>query len=606
MEEERVVNKEEILIKWVKQPPAAPLVQYLRDAEKISAWRFTGNKKNVLDIASESSVTLGIKAEHITRVDASPEASTMAKKILQSVVNKFVVVTPSNPLLPFSADRFDAAVSIGPYDWLFLDIKKLTDEVYRVVMPGGIYVVSVPTTKSPYCTPKSKRMFKYYTVEELVRLINNSGWFLTDYVLIYQPPSLLYRLPILLQKILTKFCWLMTKYYTYMRLWNKASYIVVLLDKESKIINYKNYLKQALATVFRSSDDNGFWDTKENKIIRALHYRITEKGEIEWYPDDSIKWRYAPFALMGIMQWRISSVSTDRYDSQLKLELNYFMEKLKDKRILSIMPSYGIGPLILSFSLAYKVFQNEKYKEIAWSLYKYSIKRFSFNNSEDCLCLYGWCFLYEIEKNSNLLSNINKYLENIVRRQNRKGIFIFNNSTTRRHQNQMYTLWGIGKAIEVTERREFLVNMERTIGYTIKRRMLNNGAFIWEDVSVLKKLIHRLKNMRHRSKNLVPYWTLLFECHQTFFVNAVFQYYKAGGSKNYDPEIRQAMDWIYGQNALKKDLVAISGIGVPMRMMNFKGRMDIEGQMFKGAYEVGSYIMALTNLIGKDKSARSV
>lgn len=227
-------GKEKILKKWVKQPPTTPLVQYLRDAEKISAWRFIRGRKKILDIASESNVTLRIKAEYITRVDASPESSTIAKKILQSVVNKFVVVIPSSPLLPFSTDRFDAAVSIGPYDWLFLDIKKLTDEVYRVVMPGGIYVVSVPTTKSPYCTPKSKRLFKYYTVEELVRFINNSGWFLMDYVLIYQPPSLLYRLPILLQKIFTKFCWLMTKYYTYMRLWDKASYIVVVLEKREE------------------------------------------------------------------------------------------------------------------------------------------------------------------------------------------------------------------------------------------------------------------------------------------------------------------------------------------------------------------------------------
>lgn len=386
---------------------------------------------------------------------------------------------------------------------------------------------------------------------------------------------------------------------------NKMSYYYLIAEKDKEgfhnELRLKTYLNQAITTLFRPIKDKGFWDEQENKIVRALNYEFTKKGKIIWSPDNSIKWRYAPFALMGIMQWRVSSVSTDKHDSKLKAELNYFMEKLKDKRILSIMPSYGICPLILSFSLAYKVFQNENYKEIAWSLYEYSIKRFSFNNSEDCLCLYGWCFLYEIEKDNNLLSNINKYLENIVRKQNRKGIFIFNNSTTRKHQNQMYTLWGIGKAIEVTGRREFLVNMERAIDYTIKQRMLNNGAFIWEDVPILKKLIYRLRSIRHKSKNLVLYWTLLFECHQTFFVNAVFQYYKAGGNKNYDPEIRRAIDWIYGQNVLEKDLVTISSIGVPMRMMDIKGKMDIDGQMFKGAYEIGSYIIALTSLIEKGK-----
>ena len=57
------------------------------------------------------------------------------------------------------------------------------------------------------------------------------------------------------------------------------------------------------------------------------------------------------------------------------------------------------------------------------------------------------------------------------------------------------------------------------------------------------------------------------------------------------------MDWIYGNNSLNKNLVEISGIGVPMRMMSIKGKMDVDGQMFKGSYEIGSYVMALTNLI---------
>lgn len=243
---------QEIIKRWVKQPPSTPLVQYLRDSEKISAWKFINGKEKVLDIASESNVTLGIKAKYITRVDVSLEASSLAKNILKDVVQEFVIIDPRRPILPFPKDSFDAAVSIGPYDWLFLDIIKLTDEVYRVVKENGIFVFSVPTIKSPYCTPESRNKFRYFTIPELKSLIDNSKWDLKDFALIYQPPRIFYVVSYLLWKYLPssiqavvhkpliKFCQWMTKYYTHKALWSKASYIVVVLEKRGGKDNKKN------------------------------------------------------------------------------------------------------------------------------------------------------------------------------------------------------------------------------------------------------------------------------------------------------------------------------------------------------------------------------
>jgi SAM-dependent methyltransferase len=229
------MSSEEILKKWVKQPPTTPLVQYLRDAEKISAWRFIRGRKKILDIASESNVTLGINAKHITRVDASLEAGNLAKEILGKIVNNFVVIDPSNPILPFPKNNFNAAVSIGPYDWLFLDVEKLTKEVYRVVVDEGLFVFSVPTFKTPYYEPQNERKFRYYTIDKLMSLINNSDWNLKDFMLLYQPPKIFYSMssiaPSNLQKPLIKLCWWMTRYYTHRELWSKASFIVVVLEK---------------------------------------------------------------------------------------------------------------------------------------------------------------------------------------------------------------------------------------------------------------------------------------------------------------------------------------------------------------------------------------
>ena len=67
--------------------------------------------------------------------------------------------------------------------------------------------------------------------------------------------------------------------------------------------------------------------------------------------------------------------------------------------------------------------------------------------------------------------------------------------------------------------------------------------------------------------------------------------------KNYLADEIKALEWIFSTNRRGKNLVEECGIGVPWRMMDKKGRINIRGQNFKGAYEVGSYIMALSDIL---------
>lgn len=354
------------------------------------------------------------------------------------------------------------------------------------------------------------------------------------------------------------------------------------------------YLNLALETLFRSVEKQGFWNSQDKKIVGAIRYRIGRNDELIWDFNASNSWRYEPFALMGVLHWRNSRIASNAYDQNIKFELDYFTKKIHDKGILSQISSYEIGPLIVSFSYAYKIFQDEKYKNIAWYLYNYSKEKFDFNDSEDGLLLYGWSFLNKFHEDINLKNVINKALEDIIQKQNEKGLFIFENLSTERHQNQMYVLLGIGKAIEVLGRKEYLKNIEKTLDYTINNRMLDNGAFIWNDpypiIKFWKKIVGKIVG-------IVPHWELLFECHQTFFINAALQYYKSGGKKDYNKNLSQAVDWIYGKNILRKSLVELSGIGVPIRVMTINGNINVNMQKFKGTYEIGSYIMTLTGLI---------
>ena len=63
------------------------------------------------------------------------------------------------------------------------------------------------------------------------------------------------------------------------------------------------------------------------------------------------------------------------------------------------------------------------------------------------------------------------------------------------------------------------------------------------------------------------------------------------------------MEWMYGENDLGVDLVEYSGIDVPMRFLTTDGGLRTEDQQYKGAYEIGSYVMALTSLLAGQLAA---
>jgi SAM-dependent methyltransferase len=585
------MTRDKILTRWVNQPSAEPNVQYLRDAERLTAWDQLGERTNVLDIASESNVTAGLDAETITRVDFSSDAIEYAQELLGDHVARYESIDPETPSLPFADDQFDGAVCIGPYDWKFLDVQALTDEVHRVMSNDGLFTLSVPTPRSPYATTNWNK-YRYYSPDEALSLISPE-WRLADYDLVFQYPSRLHYgikfLPERIQELFVDGAWELTDRLTEHEQWSRASYLVLGMQP----LDYEGYLDAALDCLFRPTERNGFWDEDDEKFVRALEYEPTDDG-LRWTQDNRVLWRYAPFALMGAMEWRTSSLGHSEYDGKLGRELAYFTDQIREQNALNQMPSYGVGPVIHSFSLAASVFKNDEYESLAWDLYEYSTETFDFSHAEDSLLAYGWASLYEHTGSDAVRESLEDALWNLIERLSPDGLFRFENETTRRHQNQMYALWGLCRAIEVTDKPGYLDSIEQVLDYTIEHRMRPDGAFIWEDVPSWRKL--RAAPREHLGLR-PPHWEFLYACHQTFFVNAVAQYYRAGGAKNYDRAVRRAMAWIDGDNPLDENLVERSDIGVPMRQMTTDGRIDVSDQMYKGAYEVGSYIMSLTNLL---------
>ncbi|MWG33159.1 class I SAM-dependent methyltransferase [Halomarina oriensis] len=611
--------RDEVLTRWVDQPPADPVYQYLRDAEKEQAWDLLGSRGRVLDVASEANVTAGLDAEAVARVDFSDTALDHAESLLGDRVGRYEQVAPETPRLPFPDDHFDAAVSIGPYDWRFLDVAALTAEVRRVVAPEGLFVFSVPTPRSPYETG-GKYEQRYYTPTAIRRLLE-PGWALADHRVVYQHPYWLHSklaefVPGPLQRPFVDFAERKTDALNDAHqqaaadddapddgrppeVWDDASYVVV----GARPVDYEGSLDAALDCLFRPTAEEGFWaaDDAGGHITRELTYDVGADGRpTNWTAEDDVVWRYAPFALMGAMQWRTSPRGTDRVDAKLRRQLAYFEERIEEGA-LDEMPSYGLGPLTCAFALAADVF-DERFLERATELFEHSEERVQYEHSEDSLVLYGWTYLYERTRDPDVRTAIDRGMDAVVQRQNAwKTLFYFDNETTRRHQNQQYTLWGLARAIEVTGRTGYLENVEAVLDYTVDVRMQADGAFIWEDPSRRTYYGAELRRVLGTGFSRPPHWEFLYACHQTFFVNAVAHYYAAGGRRDYDAELGRAMRWIYGENVRGTDLIAESGLGVPIRFTTLDGRIDVPDQQFKGAYEVGSHLMALTNLLDLER-----
>jgi len=372
---------------------------------------------------------------------------------------------------------------------------------------------------------------------------------------------------------------------------------------------WQHRLDQSINSLFTPIDDNGFWDNNEKKIIRSLEYEFTTDG-ICWRPDDSFHWRYSPFALMGIMYWRSSPIGNSKYDSKIYNQFKYFLKKLEDTNIKSV-PSYGMGPLIMSLSFAEDIFPKLNAEEKALNMAINSKNPSKFNHNEDALLLFGWAHIYERTNDAGLRKKIEEGLEhysslfsgnlftyNSINRDYQKynlGVqqlydLLYGGSPTRRHQNQMYILWGLSKASEVLDDSSNHDKIENVIEYSIRHRMREDGAFIWEDVSKFSKMRGELL---FKLGIRPPHWHFLYECHQTFFINAVSTYYSSGGTNVYNEEVKRAADWIYNNSLYDCKY----NIDVPMRQITINGDMCVSDQMYKGTYEIGSYIMALTDIV---------
>jgi len=173
----------EDLIRFVKQSDNVPNARwFLRKIEWAWSLRCAGKPSDrhslILDVASEVRVSHSLfkSGWNIWRVDFSSESAEQARKYGPEY-RAHIVIDPSQPKLPIRKNLFDAAISIGPFDFKFLDIDILLEETKAILKIGGKFVFSLPTLKSPYYNKNSKQKFRFWSPKDIAHIIQewNAG-----------------------------------------------------------------------------------------------------------------------------------------------------------------------------------------------------------------------------------------------------------------------------------------------------------------------------------------------------------------------------------------------------------------------------------------------
>jgi len=153
-------------------------------------------------------------------------------------------------------------------------------------------------------------------------------------------------------------------------------------------------------------------------------------------------------------------------------------------------------------------------------------------------------------------------------------------------------LWGLTFASINTHNAKIKLAIEKSLEYIWNnRRDKKDNAFIWHPLFYIIKTKSRIYFPIISPKSV----RYLFECHQTFFANAITFYQHFYQTIKYSDYKQKVLEWIFGKNRIKKNLSEITGIGIAARIMDTSGNLFIQGQQFKGSYEIGSYILALSN-----------
>jgi hypothetical protein len=294
---------------------------------------------------------------------------------------------------------------------------------------------------------------------------------------------------------------------------------------------------------------------------------------------------------MILLANKLFGLNLDYYKAKIALYLKYiannFYEYKKSDLTYGALNSLVLGHILKLIDAKEKV-ENRIYyimKEIP-----------QVRDNQDALLLIALSFyLREISpQNKKVFNYLLQIVKHLIGTQRRDGSFQTGDIRAVYHQRMLYVSWGLALVSPLFLKEEIKKVVEITIQYIWDhRRDKKDDGFLWHPKFYFVKNIHNIPLPIASIKSS----RYLFECHQSFFVNAINFYQYFFNNRLFEDYKSRALDWIFGANRLNLNLVEINHIGLPIRLMDNNGNIFIKNQMFKGSYEVGNFICALAGFL---------
>ena len=340
----------------------------------------------------------------------------------------------------------------------------------------------------------------------------------------------------------------------------------------------------ALKRIFLDVNEFGFWDSKNGRI----HSKLEHNNDWQWKVSQDQSDRYGVFTLSAILLAKyLYGIELKNYNNQILSYLNYINNNIKLFPKSTI--TYGACNSLIFGKILYNDTSFDKNIDCCINYLMNKLKKI--NDNHDSLILIGLsCYLKNIEYKDNVANYLKHLVKGIISSQTKDGFFLTGDLRPFHHQRSMYVIWGLAFASEHYPDKNLKNIIKRTLDYVWNfRRDRQDNAFSWHP----KFYFVRSKSGLHLPILLPQSANYLFECHQTFFVNAVKIYSYFFNDNSYDKMKDNALEWIFGNNRKGIDLRTVTGIDLPARIMTTDGKFLVRKNKFKGSYEVGSYILAL-------------
>ncbi len=336
-------------------------------------------------------------------------------------------------------------------------------------------------------------------------------------------------------------------------------------------------LREAFQCLDRDMAEKGFWSPLERTYVSSL------LGERGWAAPDH---RYTLFGLAGALRAHRITYFGDR--EHLRYASNWAYRRIYDG--IPVESFYYGG--LWALTEAAILFDDERYAALAAETLRKT--RDTFLSSPDLNYSVGLFALSELLSkclNDNSLRVMaEKKTSQIVNAINSRGIPATGDYRAAYHQRLMYASWGLCGTALALNNENAAQAAEKLIDFVTRNRIDEDGGIRWH--SIVERAV-TLSGM----PGIYPYGSdLYYECHQCFYLIAVNLFHKATNSHKYSNISDRVFHWIFGKNRWHLNLTDPGIEGVPIRCISRRGKYPLALNRFKGCYEVGAYLWAMSEM----------